>query len=521
MFNSRSIQGILVLVVGTFLAIWLGLSIVTNQIETILQMVMAAALIGCISLGRKIWLLVPFMAALGISLRIPGQPSSLLLGQALVLGFATLLLLMRKLPFHLAWTEIEFWILILGILVLQVYMRNPVGVNLFGGDTVGGKGYALFAISLACTLLFCGLRVPVEELRWFLRLSIVGGMLSMVITILGTWVPAIGYYTGGSYTRTNETNYEDMNVVIDPGASTRVGYMLGIGNNLSLWIASFISPLSACLRPLWALLVLIALAAATLSGFRNGIITVGLTFLVGIAYRSGFSGLAVSVFGSLGALTLLAVVNLMHPLPPNVQRSLTFLPGTWEARYKEDAQGSSEWRFEMWREVLLTERWIQNKWIGDGLGFSAVELAAQMNSRKGVRAGISGFNAERESVLSNGDYHSGPVSTIRVIGYIGLILFVLAQIRLAIHAHRQIMRCRGTEWFPLALFIGIPLIWGPLFFIVVFGDFKVNISSFLLTCGMVRLLENNLPLPAYVTGRREAYVLRDRQMLADFPASSR
>jgi len=512
MFNSRSIQGLLVLAVGTFLAIWLGLSIVTNQIETILQMLMAAALIGCISMGRKIWLLVPFMAALGISLRIPGQPSSLLLGQALVLGFTSLLLLMRKLPFHLAWTEIEFWILVVGALVLQVYMRNPVGVNIFGGDTVGGKGYAIFAISLACTLLFCGLRVPVQELRWFLRLSIVGGMLGMAITILGTWVPAIGYYTGGSFNRTDETNYEDINIVIDPGASTRVGYLLGVGNNLSLWISSYISPLSACLRPLWALLVLIALVAATLSGFRNGIITVGLTFLIGIAYRSGLSGLAVSVFGSVGALALLAVVNLMHPLPPNVQRSLTFLPGTWEARYKEDAQGSSEWRFDMWREVLLTERWIQNKWMGDGLGFTAVELAAQMNSRKGTRAGIAGFNAERESVLSNGDYHSGPVSTIRVIGYIGLIFFVLAQIRLAIHAHRQIMRARGTEWFPLALFIGIPLIWGPLFFIVVFGDFKVNISTFLMSCGMVRLLENNLPLPAYVRRSQRPYVLQSRKL---------
>jgi hypothetical protein len=259
---------------------------------------------------------------------------------------------------------------------------------------------------------------------------------------------------------------------------------------------------------LWTFLILTAVIAAGLSGFRNSIITVGMTFLLGIAYRSGFGGVAISIFGGFGGLALLAVVNTMHPLPPNLQRSLTFLPGTWEQRYKDDAEGSSEWRFEVWREVLLTDRWIHHKLLGDGLGFSAAELAAQMNSRKGNSVGISGFDAHRETILSNGDYHSGPVSTIRVIGYIGLIFFLLAQIRLAVHAHRQILRCRGTEWYPLALFIGIPLIYGPLYFVFIFGDFKSNAAAFLLAAGMIRLLENNLPLPAYVKRSRLPFVLQ-------------
>ena len=123
-------------------------------------------------------------------------------------------------------------------------------------------------------------------------------------------------------------------------------------------------------------------------------------------------------------------------------------------------------------KIDQTDRWIQNKWIGDGLGFSARELAAESTDRKGARAGISGFDAHRESVLASGDYHSGPVSCIRVFGYLGLIVFVLAQIRLAVHAHRQIVRCRDTEWLPLALFTGIPLVYGPVFFVFVFGDFK-------------------------------------------------
>ena len=131
-----------------------------------------------------------------------------------------------------------------------------------------------------------------------------------------------------------------------------------------------------------------------------------------------------------------------------------------------------------------------------------------MNSRQGARAGISGFEGHRETVLANGDYHSGPVSSIRVIGYIGLLFFLLAQIRLAVHAHRQIIRCRGTEWLPLALFTGIPLVFAPLFFVFIFGDFKSNAAAFLLAAGMIRLLENNLPLPAYVNRSRLPFVLQ-------------
>lgn len=215
-----------------------------------------------------------------------------------------------------------------------------------------------------------------------------------------------------------------------------------------------------------------------------------------------------SIFGGIGGLALLAVVNIVHPLPPNIQRSLTFLPGTWEERYKVDAKGSSDWRFEIWREALLTDRWIHNKWLGDGLGFSAAEFTAQMNNRQGTRSGISGFDFHRETILANGDYHSGPVSTIRVIGYIGLIFFLLAQIRLAVHAHHQIIRCRGTEWLPLALFVGIPLISGPVFFLFIFGDFKSAASAYLLSVGMCRMLENNLPLPANVKRSQLPFMLQ-------------
>ncbi len=363
--DSSKIKVILIATVAVFVALYLGITAATAQAEAIVWILGSGAVVGCLALGRKIWLLIPFTATLAIQLRIPGQPDSLLVGQILVLGFSTLLLLMRKLPFLLVWTELEVWILVLTLFVVQIYVRNPVGVNLFGGDTVGGKGYALYTIALVTALLLSGIRVEKSELKWILRLSILGGLSNTAISIVGMVAPSIGYYTGASSERSNELNYEDFGKTVDTGAATRMSFLSELGKNLSLWIAAFISPLRACLRPLWLILVLLAIATSLLGGFRNGVATVGFTFLVGIAYRSGLGGLALSIFGFIGGLALLATVNVMHPLPPNVQRSLTFLPGTWEERYKYDAEGSSEWRFEVWREVLLTDRWIKNKWLGD------------------------------------------------------------------------------------------------------------------------------------------------------------
>lgn len=508
MTNARSIQGIIVLILATFAAIWLGISIATDQTETILQVSAVIVFIICLSLGRKVWLLIPFMAALGLQLRIPGQPSSLLLGQAIAFGFSTMMFLMRKLPFKVAITEMEFWMIAISLCVLQVYLRNPVSVNLFGSSMVGGKGYILYIAALVSGFQLCILIVPASDLRWILRVSIVGGILGSVLSILGNFIPALGYMLGSSYQRGDELNYDDDNAIVDPGAATRVSSLSSLSSNLSLWISSYISPLRALIRPLWALLIIVAVSASLLSGFRNSVATVGLTFLICIVYRSGITGLILSSLAACGALALLAVVNIITPLPPNMQRALTFLPGTWEERYKVDAEGSSEWRYEIWREALLTDRWIQNKWLGDGLGFSARDLAAQVNDRKGTRAGISGFDAQRESILASGDYHSGPVSTIRVIGYFGLSLFLIAQIRLAVHAHRQIIRCQGTEWLPLALFIGIPIIYGPLFFVLIFGEFKTSTSAFLMSLGMLRMLENNLPLPTYAKRIRLPYLLQ-------------
>lgn len=454
-------------------------------------------------------MIIPLAMALNLSLSIPGRPTTLILAELLFCGFCLLLFLTRKLPLKIKFNELDFWTLLISLCVCQAYLRNPVGLNILGGDSVGGRPYALFALTFLTSLILRNLSIPVTGLKWLLRLSIIGGLANLAVLSIGYFIPQLGVLIGSVQVRSLEGG--DLGGQYGGDQATRIGFFGAFAEKLSVWIGAFKSPIKACFHPLWAPLVLLSFTFAAFSGFRNDIAAVGLAYLVAIAYRGGIR----SILGAAGTFLLvfaaLVVINLTVPLPANVQRTLTFLPGTWDEDIKKDAERSTEWRVEMWEEALFTDFWIKNKIIGDGLGmtrneYDYIQLLGIFETT-GI-AGTGNLSIQQELMMASNNYHSGPVSSIRTVGYLGLFILLLAQIRLAVHAHRQIKRARNTEWFPLTLLIGIPIIYAPVFFVFIYGAFETAISVFLLGVAFVRILQNNLPLPEYIHYRRNHPVPR-------------
>ena len=497
--DSQKIKAIIIGALAAFGALYLGIAAATAQLEAVAWIVGGLILTVCLALGRRIWLLLPLMTGISLVLPLPGSFSTVLLTQLLVIGFLTLLFLTRRLPLEFRVTELELICLLYLCAVIQVYLRNPVGLNIFGGQMVGGKAYFIFGVSFATAAFLSILRIDPNDLKWWVRLSMIGALTNFGLGVAMKLFPSIGYVLGASFATDVAKETEQAE-----GTATRVTFVRGISSTLAIWISSRVSPLKACFHPVYGSLILLSLCLAAISGFRSELIGVGLFFVIGIAYRGGFVSVLISSFLAVAAVALLAVVNLIAPLPPNVQRALTFLPGTWEERYEEDAAGSTEWRVLMWKEALLTDKWIQNKWLGDGLGFSKAELSAMVaaNESKKTERTISGLSTSQENFMISGGYHSGPVVTIRTIGYVGLFSLFIGFIRMMVHAHRQIIRARGTEWFSTVLFICIPIIAGPLSWTFLYGSFDGGAGVLAMGCAMVRILERNLPLPAYVVKRR-------------------
>jgi hypothetical protein len=497
MVESRSIQSVLIVVVVTVVAAWLGVAVVTNQSETLLKVAAAAGFIICVFLGRRIWLLMVFLVAMNVPL-IRGI-STVDIGQAAFLGFTGIIFLMRRLPFQLKFGELEFWMMLVALMVIQVYLRHPVGLNIFGSGAVGGRPYFAVGTAWLTGMVMSALIVPPSELKWAMRLTIVGSIAGAVFTTLrmrlglGAGPAGIDASTGGS-------------------GSGRVAIFGYLAPAIARVVGSFVSPLRACFHPLWAPLVLLSFAMAAGSGYRNVVATVGIYYLIAIAYRGGFMSVLTAALASVFGLGALALFNLAVPLPGNWQRALSPFPGTWEERHVEAADVSTEWRVEMWKEALFTDFWIQNKLFGDGLGFSRRELVMMeaMDTGQAFESLGSGLSAQQETMMITGGYHSGPVQTIRTVGYVGLAILMLAMIRVAVHGHREVLRCRGTEWYPVALFMVIPSIALPFVFTFVFGEFKSATTQVFFAYGMISLMKRNLPLPAYAKTVRKAYILNRR-----------
>lgn len=490
MINARSIQGFAAIVLSLFLAIWLGMAIVTDQLETLFQGAGTILFLTALFLGRRVWLL--FILLVSINVVLYRWFGTVEIGQLVFIGFSLVLFLMRKLHFRIGFGELEVWALLVIACVVQTYMRHPVGMNILGSGSVGGRPYFAIALWVVSAAILSILIVPPKELKWALGLSIIGSFLGIPLQMAR--YGNMSSMDGGS---------------TDLGGS-RIASFSGIGIALARWLSCRMSPLRASIHPLWALVLLASLAFAAASGYRNAVASVGFIYIIAIYYHGGFMSFIVAVFMGALFLSVLAVINLNYPLPGNLQRALAPLPGTWEERYIKGGEVSTEWRVEMWKEALFTDRWIQDKVLGDGIGVSAAQLDRQINLRSGGGVTAGGLTEQQVTMLELGSYHSGPVHTVRMVGYVGLIVLLLAMSRLAVHAHRQIMRCKGTEWAPVALFFGIPLISLPFFFTFVFGEYHTAVAQTLFGMAMIRIIERNLPLPEWRRSVPQPYVLQPR-----------
>ena len=141
----------------------------------------------------------------------------------------------------------------------------------------------------------------------------------------------------------------------------------------------------------------------------------------------------------------------------------------------------------MWREALTSDRHIRNKWIGDGFGFTASEMAYQEEL---LMRGVQTVD-QQDYYLATGTYHSGPIETIKRIGYLGLGVLLVVMGMFVKASVSIVNRTRGTPYFPYAMYVALPLVIHPFYFVLVFGSFQGSITALLLGGGMLRLIRNS------------------------------
>jgi hypothetical protein len=488
--DSQKIKVILVVILSAIAALYLGIAAATAQTVAILWVVGILAVVFVLALGKNIWLLIPIALALGGGINaLPGSPRVVWVAMAVCGGVFLLRFALRRgseFTFRLSW--LDFAILLQAFAVGQAYLRNPSGIALLGGDTAGGKAYFVYAFAILAYILLAVVPTNIRMVRLAVILMIVIGVLDGMLGLASEFLPGLAalilpIYSGVSFaSASNEIGADAETDRVTGGKS--VGEVLGRAVFTLFPPATTLNPL----HMLRFLMMATAVGTTVISGFRSSMGLLLIFFVVGSLVRGRVLDLVVA--GAIGFVGLAGIMVIgVDKLPFGAQRILSVLPVGVDERIKESAQKSSQWRFDMWRLALTTDRYIKNKMLGDGFSFRADELAAAQDAVFGDKRRAAGMKIE-DIMLARGAYHGFHVEAIRMTGVLGLVCALVALGIFFRSAWKHIRYYKGRPEWGYVLFICVPFLIHPFYLMLVFGDYRFGFPDIMIMAGMLKILDN-------------------------------
>jgi len=496
------IWGYLITFAGFALAVLVGSRMAEQDTKPIIiGVAVAVAIATPLVLKQQYWLLYPILFPLTgsiSSIKLPFNYSEL--GALAILAIFILRLCFHKqsLGFRLGLADI---VLLINFLYLAtVFARNPVSMRSLGGggggDMIGGRNYFTLTMFLGAYFVVNHARIHPKlatNLPWMLAItSTLGGIIFVLTSTLPFTAPFIFPFW-------NDVDYEAYGAMNRGTTSfgqdaefTRLTGLAGIARPLILLLISYFPP-SRLLFPhplLPFLLFYPSLIIIALSGFRNEIMITGAYVFIANAIRRMWLWALFFILVPLFGIVFLAFINQGGNLVPlAAQRAFSFLPLGWNKKVVAEADGSVDWRVDMWKDAL-SGGFIKNKLLGDGFGFDRAAMNLIADQMQGGVGFVGG--TRHEAHMIRGSFHSGPLSSIRFVGVVGLVLILClmgAVFRLALITA---FKAKGTPYFPLALFVGIPFLWLPFHFIFIFGAFDNALKSLIIGIGMLNIIGKSI-----------------------------
>jgi hypothetical protein len=490
-FDLRmKLSSLIVVLLGVVAAIPLGYMIGKGDLVPVLAFFGGAAVLALVlTLNGRIWLLVP--ACWYLTGNFGSLPFSVReLSVLLTFGVFIVFIALRRMPIEMRFGLLDGFVLLnLGYLA-TVYLRNPVGTAALGSAMVGGRPYFEIVIAVLAYLVLTWVRLTPRTARVLPCLIAFPLIAVSILSALTHLIPQLGPIASVVYSDVEISDDDGKQQGDGPNEFDRV-VSLGVAAEAGTSVLfSYFSPLSLLNPARLTRFVMFSLVCLCfeVAGYRNGVAMLIASGALAAYLRGGLREALPTLACVLTiVLGLVGVQSTGLHLPLTAQRALSFLPGQWDYEAKADAEGSSEWRFYMWRQALTTDEFIKNKLLGDGFGFSASELQImEQETPDGGSPFIGGDRQEKQQI--QGAFHSGPISAIRCVGYVGLVLYLVLSFVAAFYAWGLIRTTAATPFFPLALFIGISVIYEPIKYIFIFGGYESDFPRTIFLCGMLRLL---------------------------------
>ena len=506
-FQER-IAVIVTVVVGILSAIYLGKMTAQGQVGIISMIVLGAAgIASLLHFRERVWVIIPVLWPFYGAVLILPLPFALK-DIGVMVGFASIIvcIALKIVRMRPKFTYLDAFLYLNALWLLVAFIRNPVGFFEADSERVGGRPYVSAVFALLAYWSLCRLTTPVETMRR-LPMYVLGGVaLVFLVNVLMILAPAITPYAAAFYSGLDLYFVDGVSSTISgPSASesaidagtVRIEVFRDIGRYMVIFLCAYFFPPSM-LNPLnWKrwLFFTLAMVGLLLSGFRGFIVYAAAIFVIGTYFRKGWISVLRSSGG--GALVVLLIMlghGTLYQLPFAAQRALAVIPSALRpTEFEETAvlagESSTDWRVEMWIQALTTNRYISDKVMGDGFGMNRAQIAAYQ--RAATHGAISNEDSQEHMAIS-GDFHSGPISTIRVVGYVGLCFAYMMMIAMALHSIKLIRRAKGTPLFEPTLFFLMPVVFEPMWFSFVFGAYSMWFPFVAFSLGMMKVLENSL-----------------------------
>ena len=396
-------------------------------------------------MGPRVWTLIYLVPPIMTLLPLPGKLGTLpmeFLVSGLVLFYWIVMWIMGYVKFK--WRSL----LVLDLLVLVVfcymvasYLRHPVSMAILGYDAeyIGGKEYVWCIVAtvhyLAISTIPCTYEQVKHVMNWGVRLSVAACMLSITLSLLGI--------RGGT----------DITELADAATNTRFGMFVTLGI-YGIYYFYGTNPLIRIIcSPALLLACMFSLIGIVLSGAREVLMDNCFKIMFIAIIKRELWCLMVMGLLCYGGLLYLSSEGVVEKFPLGVQRCFSMLPGVRiDKEIEAGTTHSSEWRIEMWKWAL-DERtgYVQDYVWGDGFGQSVDYLRRETTS---MMRGTTVYG-DLDYFAQTGTWHSGVITAIHRLGYVGLAIISMVSVVGLILLCRTGMAWKGTPLFLPFLFFTV------------------------------------------------------------------
>jgi O-Antigen ligase len=404
---------------------------------------------------------------------IPGSPPVWLLLTAISLGISVVHRTINSKAHFLSAPEVTRPLLFFFVVIIvTAKLTGGIGLHAFGSEVSGGKRYFTLIFGILGYFAMTAMRVPPRRAGLYIGLFFLTGC-STAIGDLAPYVPSKLYFIFAFFPASGY-DMEAKPGMINFHARYAGAGLLGMSGFLFMLACYGIRGIFLSAKPWRWMFFGMFFIAIFLGGFRSNIILCGLTFTVMFFMERIHRTNLMPVFLFVGLLAVTLLIPFADKLPFTFQRALAFLPLKIDRAARMDAEGSSDWRLEIWRDTYpKVPKYLL---LGKGYAISPEDLTIATSQS-------FAYLSTADAVAISQNYHSGPLSVLMPFGAwgaIALLWFWFGSLRVLYFNYRH-----GDQAFrTINIFLFAYFAVKVLVFLVVFGGIEGSLAEFTALVGL-------------------------------------